>query len=56
MAGTHTVHFFGPDEELELTHRAASRQIFVRGALHMARLLAERPNGVYDLQTILFGE
>ena len=55
-AGTHTVHFFGPDEELEFTHRAASRQIFVNGALHMARLLPGKPNGAYDLQKILFGE
>lgn len=56
VAGTHTVHFLGPDEELEITHRAASRQIFVNGALHMARLLPGRPCGVYDLQKILFGE
>ena len=56
VAGTHTVHFFGPDEELEFTHRATSRQIFVNGALHMARLLPGKPNGVYDLQKILFGE
>lgn len=56
VAGTHTVHFFGPDEELEFTHRAASRRIFVNGALHMARMLPGRPNGVYDLQKILFGE
>ena len=56
VAGTHTVRFFGVDEELEFTHRAASRQIFVNGALHMARLLPGKPNGVYDLQKILFGE
>ena len=56
VAGTHTVHFFGPDEELEFTHRAASRQIFVNGALHMARMLPGKANGVYDLQKILFGE
>lgn len=56
VAGTHTVHFFGPDEELEFTHRAASRQIFVNGAVHMARLLADKPNGVYELQTLLFGD
>ena len=53
--GTVAIHFFGPDEELEFTHRAASRQIFVNGALHMARLLPGKPNGVYDLQKILFG-
>ena len=56
VAGTHAVHFFGPDEELEFTHRAASRQIFVSGALHMARLLPGKPNQVYDLQKSLFGE
>ena len=56
VAGTHTVHFFGPDEELEITHRAASRQIFVNGALQMAHRVAGMPKGVYDLQTILFGE
>ena len=56
VAGTHTVHFFGPDEELEFTHRAASRQIFVNGALHMAHLLPGKANGVYDLQKVLFGE
>ena len=56
VAGTHVVHFFGQDEELELTHRAASRQIFVDGALHMARLLPGKSNGVYGLQELLFGK
>lgn len=54
VAGTHTVHFFGTDEELEITHRAASRQIFASGAYHVARLLPAMPAGVYDLQDILF--
>ncbi len=54
VAGTHTVYFLGPDEELEFTHRAASRQIFVNGALRMARILTGMPKGVYDTQSILF--
>ena len=54
-AGTHTVSFFGVDEVFEITHRAASRQIFVNGALHMARKLCRMPRGRYDLQDILFG-
>lgn len=54
-AGTHTVSFFGPDEVLEITHRASSRQIFANGALYMARKLYRLPNGRYDLQKILFG-
>lgn len=56
MAGQHTVHFFGADEVLEITHTAGSRQIFVNGALHMARKLRNMPKGRYDLQDILFGE
>lgn len=54
-AGTHTVSFFGPDEVLEITHRASSRQIFVNGALHAARRLYLLPKGRYELQDILFG-
>ena len=56
VAGTHTVHFFGLDEELEFTHRAGSRQIFASGAVHIARMLPGKAPGVYDLQAILFGE
>ncbi len=56
VAGTHTVQFFGPDEELEITHRAASRQVFVNGALRMARQLVGKAPGVYTLDGMLFGE
>ena len=43
-AGTHTVSFFGPDEVLEITHRASSRQIFVNGALQAEWITgAKRP-------------
>ena len=54
-AGTHTVSFFGPDEVFEITHRAASRQIFVNGALHAARQLVRMPRGRYELSELLFG-
>lgn len=54
-AGTHTVSFFGQDEVLEITHRAASRQIFVNGALRTARQLIRMPKGRYELQDLLFG-
>ena len=47
--------FFGPHEALELTHRASSRQIFVNGALHVARRLVKLPKGRYQLEDILFG-
>ena len=55
VAGEHTVAFYGVDEVLEITHKAGSRQIFVNGALMVARKLCNMPKGRYDLQDILFG-
>ncbi len=52
-AGTHTVLFLGPEETLEVTHRAASRAVFARGALRAARALAGRPPGLYTLEEVL---
>ena len=54
-AGSHSVSFFGPDEVVEITHRATSRQIFVNGALHAAGQLIRMPKGRYELQELLFG-
>ncbi len=54
-AGTHEVHFFGADEEVCLTHRATSRQIFVNGAVAVAkRLLARKENGFYTFEQLMF--
>ena len=53
VAGTHEVHFFGPDEELTLTHRATSRAIFANGALAVAKRLAGRAPGRYSLDDLL---
>ncbi len=55
VAGSHSVHFFGPDETLSLTHEAADRRIFARGALRAARALAGMPPGWYTLDEVLFG-
>lgn len=55
VAGTHEVHFFGTDEEVCLTHRAASRQIFVAGAVTAAERLLARPAGFYDFDALMFG-
>lgn len=55
VAGTHEVHFFGADEEVCLTHRAASRQIFVAGAVTAAERLLRRPVGFYDFDGLMFG-
>ncbi len=56
VAGTHEVHFFGTDEEVCLTHRAASRQVFVAGAVAAAERLLDRPAGFYDFDALMFGK
>ena len=53
VAGTHEVHFFGPDEEVCLTHRATSRQIFVNGAVAAAKRLAGREPGRYTFEGLM---
>lgn len=53
VAGTHTVSFFGTDETIEITHRAASRKIFAEGAcIALAKLYGREP-GFYNLEEIL---
>ena len=54
VAGDHTVYFFGEDEILEFTHRAASRRIFAAGALRAAEALLQKPAGFYSLDELLF--
>src|SRR6185437_1167786 len=41
VAGDHTVIFAGAGERLEFTHRAASRQIFAKGAITAALWLGQ---------------
>ena len=55
VAGTHEVHFFGTDEEVCLTHRATSRQIFVNGAVAAAKRLLDREVGFYTFDELMFG-
>jgi 4-hydroxy-tetrahydrodipicolinate reductase len=53
IVGEHTVVFSGPGERLELTHRAASRETFARGALRAARWVTAQPPGLYDMHAVL---
>lgn len=55
VAGEHRLYFFGPMEELELRHRADSREIFALGALRAAAFANARPNGLYDMDDVIFG-
>ncbi|MFR2030536.1 MAG: 4-hydroxy-tetrahydrodipicolinate reductase [Collinsella sp.] len=54
VAGVHKVSFFGQDEEVTLTHRATSRQIFVNGALAAAQKLVTREPGFYTFDKVMF--
>ena len=54
VAGTHTVHFFGEDEEVALTHRATSRRIFASGAVAASKKLVEREPGFYGFDELMF--
>jgi 4-hydroxy-tetrahydrodipicolinate reductase len=53
IVGEHSVIFSGPAERLELTHRAASREIFARGALRAAKWVVHKPPGLYSMQDVL---
>lgn len=51
-AGEHTVKFFGNSESITITHHAASRQIFVNGALKAAEFLLGRKPGLYGMKDL----
>ncbi len=52
VPGTHTVTFHGPDDSIELTHRARSRAGFTRGALAGAVWIRGR-SGVFTMDDYL---
>jgi len=53
VVGEHTVIFAGVGERVELTHRAASRDNFARGAVRAALWVVNQPHGLYDMQDVL---
>jgi 4-hydroxy-tetrahydrodipicolinate reductase len=53
IVGEHTVLFAGAGEELRLSHRAADRAIFARGALRAALWLLRQPPGRYGMSDIV---
>lgn len=53
IVGDHTLLLAGPEERLELTHRAQSRDVFARGALAAARWLVGRRPGLYSMTDVL---
>jgi 4-hydroxy-tetrahydrodipicolinate reductase len=53
VVGEHRVIFNGAAECLELAHRAASREIFARGALRAAKWIVHKPPGLYSMRDAL---
>ena len=53
IVGEHLVQFTAAGERIELVHRATNRDIFARGALHVAARLKGRPAGRYRVADLL---
>lgn len=53
VVGAHTVSFFGPDEVIELTHTAYSKQIFAHGSLKAAEFIVNQKSGLYNMDDVL---
>ncbi len=53
VVGDHTVIFAAGGERIELTHKASSRDTFVKGALRAVCYLENASAGMYDMQDVL---
>ena len=53
VVGVHTISFGTTGEEIELTHRATSRDTFAIGALRAAKFVAREEAGLYSMQDVL---
>lgn len=53
VVGDHAVILAGPDERLELTHKAQSRDIFARGAVKAALWASGQKPGLYSMADVL---
>jgi 4-hydroxy-tetrahydrodipicolinate reductase len=53
IVGEHTVYFISPEERIEITHRASSRDVFAKGAVRAAEYLAGKAPGIYTMYDVL---
>lgn len=53
VVGDHTVLFAADGERIELTHKATSRAVFVKGAVRSAVWSSSQPPGLYSLRDVL---
>lgn len=53
IVGEHTVMFADEGERVEITHKASSRMTFANGAVRAAVWLADKHQGLFDMQDVL---
>jgi len=53
IVGEHEVLFAGRDEQLTITHSAASKEIFAVGAVNAALFLAQQGKGLYNMGSLV---
>lgn len=53
VVGDHTVMYAGPGERVEITHKAASRDIFASGAVRAALWAGGQKPGLYSMKDVL---
>ncbi len=53
IVGDHTVLFAGTGERIEISHKSASRVTYAHGSLRAARFLANKADGLFDMQDVL---
>jgi 4-hydroxy-tetrahydrodipicolinate reductase len=53
IVGEHTVFYISPEERIEITHRAATRDVFAKGAVRAAEFLPGKAPGHYTMNDVL---
>jgi 4-hydroxy-tetrahydrodipicolinate reductase len=53
IVGEHTVFYISPEERIEITHRAATRDVFAKGAVRSAEFLIGKKPGHYTMDDVL---
>jgi 4-hydroxy-tetrahydrodipicolinate reductase len=54
IVGEHDVMYCGEDEIITLKHSAHSKKVFAKGAIKASKWLIDKPNGLYDMEDVLF--
>ena len=53
IVGDHEIIFAGNDEVIELSHHAASKEVFAVGAIKAAKYMTGKPAGMYDMNMLV---